>query len=713
MNIKTLMGSRSRENPSHVKFRTQMDAAVRSVTPGARVDPAVVEGMLALVRSKEISPGDALSCFKTHLREGAPDEQYNTLRVLVQFVDTDPHLANMLHMELASKRWRERFVILAGSAHPEVRPLLVATLQTWSAAYRAHDIGMHYNSTLRELASGGASLRTGGPGYTSQYTGYSAQQTGYSTQPTGAGYPMPPPPPGYPLPVPAGYPAAAPGYPPYGPPYPPQPMPQAAPRRAPETVPQKLEQLVSEVEVLRGAIRNFETTLADYKAQRCDFSALSSAMAKGQRSADRCTSLQSHMEGLLGNADTDEGLMGRVFSTNDAVVAALEQWGRLANQELAPEDTPATASAAAAASASAGPSAGSPGPSAAPATSRPPPSPIDLLLGDELPAPAPPAAPAAAAAAAAAAPFGGAPAGGATEWNAFPSPPTPAAPLAAPGADAAAGAAAGVAALFAVGGVTAAGPASTPVVPANDMEGLREQVLALASELEKERKMHKTAMDTQEAFHKQELAQVKAQAQARIAELEAALGLAREAPLQQLSSAGPSAGLGPTPGSFTSASSAAAPGSALYPLPSGAPAAAPPAPPPPLPSGLSSNNPFAPTFATMPSYGSVGLPPPPPPNGGGAGGPFASLGSLPAPLGSLTSPAAAPPALTPAPASTAAPAAPADILSAFDDLAVLPSKPAGAAPSTPAAAFGSGSAMAPKAANGAAGSGVSWVNFGH
>lgn len=41
-------------------------------------------------------------------------------QVLAQFVGTDPHLGNLLHMELASKRWRERFVQLAQSPHPDV-----------------------------------------------------------------------------------------------------------------------------------------------------------------------------------------------------------------------------------------------------------------------------------------------------------------------------------------------------------------------------------------------------------------------------------------------------------------------------------------------------------------------------------------------------------------------------------------------------------------
>ncbi|GIL62691.1 hypothetical protein Vafri_16871, partial [Volvox africanus] len=380
MQLKTLMGTRFRENPSHVKFRSQLETAISSVTPGARVDPATVEGMLSLVRSKEVSPGDALSCFKTYFREGKPDEQYNTLRVLIQFVDTDPHLANMLHMELATRRWRERFVALAGSPHPEVWPLLVATLQTWAASYRAHDIGMQYQGTLRELNSGGASFKPAGPGYNPQYTGYSMQQTGYSTQPTGAGFPIPPPPPGYPMHAPIGYPAPAPGYPPYGTPPPPQSLPQSAARRPQENVPQKLEQLVSELEVLRGAIRTFETTLTDYKAQSCTFAALSAAMDKGQRSADRCSTLQTQLESLMGTSDTDEALTARVFSTNDAVVAALEQWSHLANQELAPDDAPATSTAAVASSSAAGPSTSAvPGPFTAPPPPRPPPSPLDLL----------------------------------------------------------------------------------------------------------------------------------------------------------------------------------------------------------------------------------------------------------------------------------------------------------------------------------------------
>ncbi|GLI62212.1 hypothetical protein VaNZ11_004803 [Volvox africanus] len=690
MQLKTLMGTRFRENPSHVKFRSQLETAISSVTPGARVDAATVEGMLSLVRSKEISPGEALSCFKTYFREGKPDEQYNTLRVLIQFVDMDPHLANMLHMELASRRWRERFVALAGSSHPEVWPLLLATLQTWAASYRAHDIGMQYQGTLRELNSGGASFRPAGPGYNPQYTGYSMQQTGYSTQPTGAGFPIPPPP-GYPMHAPPGYPAAAPGYPAYGTLPPPQSLPQSASRHTQENVPQKLEQLVSALEVLREAIRTFETTLKDYKAQGCTFAALSAAMDKGQRSADRCSTLQTQLESLMGTSDTDEALTARVFSTNDAVMAALEQWSRLANQELAPDDAPAASTAAAASSSVAGPSTSAvPGPFAAPPPSQPPPSPLDLLLGDELPAPSPqpPVAGITPAAVPPPHPFSSAASGtasnaGASEWNAFAAP--------APGPYPTVGSVSGVSAFPAAS--SAASPAN--IVPANDVEGLRAQVLALASELERERKMHKTALDAQEAFHKQELERAKVQAQGRITELESTLALARQASLQPLPSGGASghnAPLGTVP--------------------------------PPIPTGLSSNNPFAPSFSTTPSYISM---PPPPAMGGGedifaslAMSPSTATGSVPAAPASIAGCTVAPPPY--APVSPSAPAPLPDVFSAFDDLGVLSSKSgrvgvtappvASAAPYAFGSASGDRKGAAVNASGPAGPAAASWVNFG-
>lgn len=58
----------------------------------------------------------------------------------------------------------------------------------------------------------------------------------------------------------------------------------------------QLDQLSSEVEQLRGAIRAFEAALADYKAQRAPFAALSGALERGQRTADRCSSLQVQIE---------------------------------------------------------------------------------------------------------------------------------------------------------------------------------------------------------------------------------------------------------------------------------------------------------------------------------------------------------------------------------------------------------------------------------
>ncbi|GIM15112.1 hypothetical protein Vretimale_17924 [Volvox reticuliferus] len=541
---------------------------------------------------------------------------------------------------------------------------------------------MQYQGTLRELNSGGASFRPAGPGYNPQYTGYSTQQTGYSTQPTGAGFPIPPPPPGYPMHAPAGYPAAAPGYPPYGTPPPPQPLPHSASRRSHENIPQKLEQLVSTLEVLRGAIRTFETTLTDYKAQRCNFAALSAAMDKGQRSADHCSTLQTQLESLMGTSDIDEALTARVFSTNDAVVAALEQWSRLANQELAPDDAPAASTAAAASSSVAGPSTSAvPGPSTAP----PPPSLLDLL-GDELPTPAPPPQLTAAATPAAAVPpphpFSSAASGtaagaGSIEWNAFAAPATVVYPSV--------GSAPGVSAFPAA--ASAAAPAN--IVLAGDVEGLRAQVVALASELERERKMHKTAMDAQEAFHKQELERAKVQAQARITELEAALAMARQASLQPLPSGGASGQIGPL-------------GAA----------------PPPMPTSLSANNPFAPSFPTTPSYISM----PPPPAVGGGGDAFASLAMTPS---NATGSVSAAPALVAGPSMASTPFAPVappapDVFSAFDDLGVQPSK-SGGAPAPPAASAapysfgavsGSRTGAAANASSSAGPAAASWVNFG-
>ncbi|EFJ49055.1 hypothetical protein VOLCADRAFT_90294 [Volvox carteri f. nagariensis] len=126
--------------------------------------------------------------------------------------------------------------------------------------------------------------------------------------------------------------------------------------------------------------------------------------------------------------------------------------------------------------------------------------------------------------------------------------------------------------------------------------------------------------------------QVKAQAQARIAELEAALGPARQVlvppPLHPVTSVGAS---GQTQQQQ------------LQQQPS-------------LPAALSANNPFAGAFPTAPSY--ISMPPPPAAvamGGGGGGGTFASLGVPPPP----------PPAAS---ATTQVPAQP-DFFSAFDDLA--------------------------------------------
>ncbi|KAG2428982.1 hypothetical protein HXX76_011226 [Chlamydomonas incerta] len=637
-----------------------------------------MEAMVNLVRSKEVNPGEALSCFKTYLREGTPDEQHRALLVLAQFVGVDPHLGNLLHMELASKRWRERFVQLAQSPHPEVKPLLISTLQGWAASYRAHDIGIHYQTTLRDI-EGGAFRGGGSSGYAAQHTGYSTQYTGYSAQATGAGgYPPPgpTPPPGYPT---AGTPG---GYPPYGAPYgaaaapapyPPPSGPAHQPSfgrgASPADVSSKLDQLSSEVEQLRGAIRTFETALADYKAQRAPFSALSGALERGQRTADRCSSLQVQIENLVGHSDGgDEGLMTRLFSTNDSAVAALEQWKRLANQELAPEDAAPGGSSPAGGAAAA---AAAPAPPAPPP--KPAPTPLDLLLGDEIinPTPTPPPPPPPAFAnGTGAGPSGSAPATSAGAFDVF-------------GAS--------------VAGPSAAAltlPPSPPVVPASDMEGLRAQVLALSAELDKQRKVHATAAEAQEAFHRGELAQAKA----RIAELEAALSR------QQ------SGGAAAAP-----AAPAAAPYGNAYAAPFGAPAPIPASVFPPMPAAAPapapvSNNPFA-MFAGPPGgYGSA--PPPAPSPAPAAAPPMAAMGSLQLNLGMPPQP--------PAPA----PAPPADIMNAFDELAAAtslkasgggtPVPMAAMAAAPPQAAAAPAAAPAAAAAPGGAGAGAgSWVNFGH
>ncbi|KAG2496913.1 hypothetical protein HYH03_004919 [Edaphochlamys debaryana] len=623
--------------------------------------------MVGVVRTKEVTAGDALSCFKTYFRDGSPDEQHQALMVLVQFVAADAHLANLLHMELASKRWRERFLGLAGSPQPEVRPLLMSTLQTWAASYRHHDIGVHYQNVLRDISSGQGPSRPGA-GYTSQYTGYSSQATGAHGPPP-PGYPHGPTP-GYP-PPPAGYPGAggpygaaggpAPGYPPPGPPHGHPPPLATRGSMGPASVGQKLDQLTGEVDLLKGAIRAFQSALSDYKAQRCPFSALSAALERGQRTADKCASLQQQLETLVGTSDGgDEALMSRLFSTNDAAVAALEQWKRLANQELAPDDTPGAGGA--------GGSAAAPEPAQPPPPPpKPAPTPLDLLLGDEIlsPTPAPAAAPPPAA-------FGGAPppppANGAFAW------PAPAAAAAAVGG--------GLAASYDL-----AGP-SQPVVPASDMEGLRAQVLALSADLDKARRVAATQQEAQEAFHKSELAQIKAQALARIHELEAALG-------RPLSPAFP-------PGSLPAAAPAAAPVPSAYPYPAPAapaygsspappamygsmgappgPAAGPsygsmaPYPAPPAAASLtaSSNNPFNPFTG-----GSMSAAPAPPASGASgsaAAGPGAAFMSPSQSFGLSAPPypGALGPALPPPPAPPPPPAA---IMSAFDELAAATSLP--------------------------------------
>ncbi|PNW83002.1 hypothetical protein CHLRE_06g302600v5 [Chlamydomonas reinhardtii] len=657
-----------RESNSQAKFRIHLDAAVRSAAPGARVDVVAMEAMVNLVRSKEVNPGEALSCFKTDLREGTPDEQHRALLVLAQFVGTDPHLGNLLHMELASKRWRERFVQLAQSPHPDVKPLLISTLQGWAASYRAHDIGIHYQATLREIEGG--AFRGGG--YAAQHTGYSTQYTGYSAQATGAGgYPPgPPPPSGYPT---AGTPV---GYPPYGAPYgaaavpapyPPAPQPSFGRNASPADVSNKLDQLSSEVEQLRGAIRAFEAALADYKAQRAPFAALSGALERGQRTADRCSSLQVQIENLVGHSDGgDEGLMARLFSTNDSAVAALEQWKRLSNQELAPEDAAPGASSPAGAAAAAAPAAAPP-----PPPPKPAPTPLDLLLGDEIinptPTPQPPPRPA----------FANGTGAGPSGY---------AAPAAAASAAAVFDAFSAAAAGPSAGAVTL--PPSTPVVPASDMEGLRAQVLALSADLDKQRKVHVTAMEAQEAFHRGELAQAKA----RIAELEATLA-------RQQSGGAAAAPAAPAPAPYGNAYgapfgvSAPIPASVFPPMPTTAPAAV-------------SNNPFATFVGPVGGYGSA--PPPAPSAAPAAAPPAAAMGSLQL---NMTVPPQ-PPAPAPAPAG--------DIMNAFDELAAATSLKAsgggGGAP-VPMAAVApqpTPAAAPAAAAPGGAGAGAgSWVNFGH
>lgn len=629
------------------RFKAQLENVMRSVTPGQPIDPTGLDVMVAMVRNKEVSAGDALSCFKTYFRSTLPEEQYHVLLVLQAFVNADPAVGTLLHTELATKRWKERFVALGRSCpHPAAMPQLTSMLTVWAGAYHAHDIGLQYTNTLKELAAPGNG-RAGSP-YSPQYTGastYSSQPTGYSVQNTGYGRPPPPAPAGYPA---GGYPGA------YPPPHPaPYPAPYGAPPRgAPGpgggarqsesgTVSSKLDKLTSEVEALRACIRALEGALSDYKAGRAPFSALSAALERGQRTADKCAAVQTQLETQLGSsADvTDEALLARVFAQNDAAVSALATWRTLANQELAPDDAAVDGAAATAAAAPAGasPAAAAPAP---PPPPKPAPNDLDLLLGDELPPPA--------------------------------LTPTAAAVVAAPPP-----------AAFANGGAasTSAGPAAAvaaevpaaAIVPATTMEGLREQVLSLAAELEAQRRRHATALETQEAFHRQEVAQAKA----RIMELEARL----QQQQQQQYPGGAAAG-----GAHT-AYGAPAP----YAAPYGTFAQPYSAAPAPTPAHAGPTGGF-PVMVSMPPA------PAPGPAASTTTNPFTSFGSAPA-----AAPAAPPPLpynLFAAPAQTPQPPPPAPGPSAaplpYNAFAPAPAA-AEAATSAPAAAAGAKSAAAPDA----------------
>jgi hypothetical protein len=58
----------------------------------------------------------------------------------------------------------------------------------------------------------------------------------------------------------------------------------------------QLDSLSSEVEQLRGAVRAMESALADYKAGRCPYATLRAALDRGQRNADRTSSLRTELE---------------------------------------------------------------------------------------------------------------------------------------------------------------------------------------------------------------------------------------------------------------------------------------------------------------------------------------------------------------------------------------------------------------------------------
>ncbi len=58
----------------------------------------------------------------------------------------------------------------------------------------------------------------------------------------------------------------------------------------------QLDKLTSEVEALRACIRALEGALSDYKAGRAPFSALSAALERGQRTADKCAAVQTQLE---------------------------------------------------------------------------------------------------------------------------------------------------------------------------------------------------------------------------------------------------------------------------------------------------------------------------------------------------------------------------------------------------------------------------------
>ncbi len=60
-------------------------------------------------------------------------------------MNADPAVGTLLHTELATKRWKERFVALGRSCpHPAAMPQLTSMLTVWAGAYHAHDIGLQY-----------------------------------------------------------------------------------------------------------------------------------------------------------------------------------------------------------------------------------------------------------------------------------------------------------------------------------------------------------------------------------------------------------------------------------------------------------------------------------------------------------------------------------------------------------------------------------------